>query len=1201
MKLLRRGLWVLAALLLLVVLLGLWLLFSASGAGVAFSIINRSVPGLEITDIGGSLGTGLTIRQVRYRQPAREIVLDNITLTGRLAALNRESGSLDVAIERATLTDLVHPRTATRLEWPTLPSLPLTLNPLRVTVNSFRWIDAQGAQQLSARLKTHGRIGAGGIELDSLQITGPQLNASGQLSLRGGQLRPTGKLTISGEWAGRPIDADFSATIASHYGVIVNTRAPLLSTLTLNFGANDALDGEWLLPRQSFDGQTVSAKLVFAGSTTQPSISGRLRWGANRVRNLQLGLKIQPENISITALSGALADSIDQLSASGTLRFNPQPQLLLSGDLQPSPALSAALDALPSPLRVAFELDATAQAAKLNAKLAAAQLAADMYWTPDVINFTLQQQDRLRAEGSVREGVLAAQLALERFNPATVLSDWPGEISGALRINAPDVIKREGIEIALIGLKGQLRNRELGANGTLRFDAQPEPSGAVELTLGNNVIRYTGPTASKHAQADLQLPELAALLPGLRGSLRGVISEHDAVLSLALEATAAGYGSTDAASATLNGTLALRTPERSALTLSAKDLVVANQTLPRTTLTLNGNRETHEIDLQAQLTNALVTLRATGGVSKTSANYEIQALSITPKDHPEWRIAGAASVQLSNKQYALQNLCLTQAQARLCLATDLDAALNGNASAQLNDVDLGQLTSALGLSQEVAVRGTVNGDASANLALGRISALSARLSVPAITAYLVREDREIELKELLVTAQGNTEQLTVQMRSLPDAATFVDGEIVLLSPLASAEEQRFTGRVKFGSTAILPWLLSSDEIRGVRGAINADLLIGGSRAAPIVSGSLTLDKFGLRIPAYGTALSRVELHANLGAIDQITLSGKGQLGAGAVEIGGDLSLIPFGMRLKVSGRNLTLVSTSSIKLSGSPDLSVALEDGLWQITGRVDIPTGQILLDQFDDALRASEDQEFTDVDPTIKTAAIPLLTDIDLTLGPSVALSGAGLTGKLSGSVKLRVKPGEVPSGDGALTVDGRYLAFGRKLDIETARLRFADSPLANPFLDINASRRAGNVKAGVRVRGTAAAPDIRVYTDPTSTQSDALSYLVLGRPLSQSRAGDQAQLSGAAKNLGGGLLAQELGARFGLDAVSLEDAAGFDGPRLMLGKYLSPRLYVAYGISQFDASTLFRVRYLINSRFDVEAERGEELRATINYRRDK
>jgi len=184
---------------------------------------------------------------------------------------------------------------------------------------------------------------------------------------------------------------------------------------------------------------------------------------------------------------------------------------------------------------------------------------------------------------------------------------------------------------------------------------------------------------------------------------------------------------------------------------------------------------------------------------------------------------------------------------------------------------------------------------------------------------------------------------------------------------------------------------------------------------------------------------------------------------------------------------------------------------------------------------------------------------------------------------------------------VNGRYLAFGRKLDIETAKLNFGNSLLSDPALDIRASRMVGRVKAGVRVRGTAAAPDVRIYTDPASTQADALSYLVVGRPLSQSKAGDQAKLSGASKSLGSGLLAQEIGLRFGLDDVALEDGSGFDGPRLMLGKYLSPRLYVAYGISQFDSSTLFRLRYLINSKLDVEVERGEEIRAILNYRVDR
>ena len=59
------------------------------------------------------------------------------------------------------------------------------------------------------------------------------------------------------------------------------------------------------------------------------------------------------------------------------------------------------------------------------------------------------------------------------------------------------------------------------------------------------------------------------------------------------------------------------------------------------------------------------------------------------------------------------------------------------------------------------------------------------------------------------------------------------------------------------------------------------------------------------------------------------------------------------------------------------------------------------------------------------------------------------------------------------------------------------------------------------------------------------------------------------AARSLGaagGGLLAKSLGKRLGVDELAVKDDEMIGGAALTVGQYLSPRLYLSYGVGLFE-----------------------------------
>ena len=81
-----------------------------------------------------------------------------------------------------------------------------------------------------------------------------------------------------------------------------------------------------------------------------------------------------------------------------------------------------------------------------------------------------------------------------------------------------------------------------------------------------------------------------------------------------------------------------------------------------------------------------------------------------------------------------------------------------------------------------------------------------------------------------------------------------------------------------------------------------------------------------------------------------------------------------------------------------------------------------------------------------------------------------------------------------------------------------------------------------------------------------------------------------------GSALLFQQFGGKVGLDDVSVESGLNND-TSLVLGRYLSPRLYVSYGISIAEAINTIKMRYTIGDHWTIKTEAGTARSADLVY----
>jgi len=161
----------------------------------------------------------------------------------------------------------------------------------------------------------------------------------------------------------------------------------------------------------------------------------------------------------------------------------------------------------------------------------------------------------------------------------------------------------------------------------------------------------------------------------------------------------------------------------------------------------------------------------------------------------------------------------------------------------------------------------------------------------------------------------------------------------------------------------------------------------------------------------------------------------------------------------------------------------------------------------------------------------LDLRADLTVDLGPRFYLTGFGLDSGLVGSMDLRMADGKLTALGQLRTRGGAINAYGQHLQLRRGTITF-QGDVANPVLDIQALRTDVAVQAGVRVAGTARRPRIDLMSIPEVSETEKLTWLLLGHGPDQGGADMSLLFSVGSSFLSGG---EPFYKRFGLDELSM------------------------------------------------------------------
>ena len=400
------------------------------------------------------------------------------------------------------------------------------------------------------------------------------------------------------------------------------------------------------------------------------------------------------------------------------------------------------------------------------------------------------------------------------------------------------------------------------------------------------------------------------------------------------------------------------------------------------------------------------------------------------------------------------------------------------------------------------------------------------------------------------------------------------------------------------------------QIDRFEGAISAALAAEGPLNAPEFSGTAEWQGGRLAVPSSNVLLEQIGVVITGAPDGDATITGSAKAGDGSLQLTGRLSDLMQATRsasFNITGEGAELVNWPEYRIWGSPDLELKGNSDAWHMTGQLGVPRADIELHEVPvGAVTLSPDvvvlgEEDKLVRETRLTAETRLL------LGKSVRFEGLGLDTKLEGDLLFKLADGRELNAEGRLSlIDGTYEIYGRKLSIEQGELVFT-GPLDDPIVDVRAVRVIdtidGTVKAGIRLSGRAQNLTSSVYSEPPMADADALSYLVIGRPLNQATESDGGELSGAAIALGlrqATRITDQIGQTVGLDQLSLAGDGG-ETTALVAGKQINSRLHARYAYGVFSRLGTLLLRYRMSNGLTLEAGAGENQSIDVLYSIEK
>lgn len=789
-------------------------------------------------------------------------------------------------------------------------------------------------------------------------------------------------------------------------------------------------------------------------------------------------------------------------------------------------------------------------------------------------------------------------LDLSALNPAYWVAELPGTLAGPLRSKGE--FKNEQLKLnADLDLKGRLRGQTAVLAAKADGAGEQWTLANLDLRLGDNRIQGSGSLQQRLAgHIDIKLARLAQLWPQLRGQINGRLDVAGTLKApqgkLGLKGQQLAFA--DNRLQILNLDATLDSAQRAKIDLKGSGIQSGDTQVGTLTASAQGDirQQKVQLDLAGPLVKLALALDGTldkGNWRGRLASGDVQA------GGQDWRLQSPAKIErLADGRLTFAAHCWVSGASSLC-GEDQRLMPEPKLRYHLKQFPIDSL--AAFLPKDFAWQGRLNADLQLDLPA---SGPKGVVSVDASGGTLRVKDKAQWLDFPYDTLKLET---TLNPRRIDTQLNFHGGklgELLLQAQINPLPKNKpITGQFSLMGLDLAVVRPFVPMVEKLSGKLNGNGRISGGLLAPQVNGSVNLVGGEVSGPELPISLEGLNVQALI-AGESVQLNGgwrSGKAGQGSLK-----GQIDWGQALAVDlhlqGAQLPVTVEPYAELEVAPDLTISLKNDRLAIAGKVQIPRGDITVRELPPStVKVSDDTVIIGSQTEEGKPPMAMAMDIDVVVGEDrLNFSGFGLTAKVQGQVHI----GDNLDTRGELWLnDGRYRAYGQKLDVRRARLLFA-GPLDQPYLDIEAIRKTDDVTAGIRLSGSAEQPTTQIFSEPAMSQEQALSYLVLGRPLSTTGE-DNNMLAQAALGLGlmgSAGVTSDIANKLGIRDFDLDTQGSGNNTAVVASGKITEKLSLRYGVGVFEPANTIALRYLLSKKVYLEVASGVASSLDIFYKRD-
>lgn len=856
-------------------------------------------------------------------------------------------------------------------------------------------------------------------------------------------------------------------------------------------------------------------------------------------------------------------------------------------------------------------------------------------------------ESSLRSEGNILWAAplqVNTTIRLDQFNPAHFVDQLDGDLNGDIELRLHQQGDLWAISVPDLAIDGELRDYPLtlqaafDANSNLELDIDE-----LLFTQGENRLTAEGQISQQamSLNADIALRQLQTLSPDLAGTIVGTLEASGSFdqpqLLANLQGDGVRFGENRIERFALDADVQGIDDPTLDVQLALQNVNAGGQSLTTIEANLAGRLSEHRLELSAQGADNSTLSRAQLALDgRFDQQGQLYQARLTPmeidSEAGDIRLEAPLDVRynLANGEARLSTFCLRREQGGLvCSEEEITAsAQQGNAVLTVREVPMEMLEPFL--PEEWQLEGDTTADLVANWRQGgaRWQAdlqILSELAITAVNDY----GQPVQLPEISLDAQIEANQAQADANvslSLAEAGD-LNLDLSVNDPLGAGA---LSGELRANNVSLQPYrpmLVGMDRLEG---DLTGSVQITGTTAAPDLQGQLGLRGIGVSGPDIPVDIQGGELVVSFdgeqGDIDGYLAAERGRL-----EITGDAYWPSgddwrIGVDLNAVQEPILVVLPQFGRLEVAPDIRIRVTPERLQVRGDVNLPWArleigdmpssavtpsgdEVIITERDDrqaeieAQRAAANEQDPSAADELAATGMEIDMLVTLTLGRDMQISAYGLESGLGGALEIRQSSGALQLFGDVNLVDGRFQAFGQDLVIRRGELLFSGPP-GLPTLDFEAIRNPDvtedEVIAGLRVTGSAEAPNVLIFSEPAMDESRALSYLLRGRAPDASGGGVDSALTTAliGMSLGrtGGAVGS-IGEAFGIDDLTLDTAGAGDDSQVAVSGQLTDDLRISYGVGIFSPIAELTLRYTLWRNLYVQAVSGTNQAVDLIY----